>query len=243
MTPLLRAIAIAGHIALLTVGAGLIVRRRWRLSAFFSAYVAFGLVVNPLFVWWPSHFHSRWFYLAVQTVADILKFGIGLELAWRTFRPFPGARSWALPTALIVLAATALAAAAVPIGANAEAWEVVVGEFFPRVKAGTIWLMAVTLVLAHWFHVPVHRFHAALLTSFVSYLGVSSAMLWLTEGGGGGAFGVDRDLVDTIHAGADLVMAGFWARTAWRPDTASDIAHWETVRRLQTATALLGDAR
>jgi hypothetical protein len=36
--------------------------------------------------------------------------------------------------------------------------------------SGTIWLMAATLALAQWYRVPVHPFHAAVLTSFAVYL-------------------------------------------------------------------------
>src|SRR4029453_783098 len=93
VTLLHRGIAIAVHITFLVVGLGLVVRRRWTLSGFFAAYIAFVLVMNPMVVWWPDHFFKRWFFLIIQPAMDVLKFGIALEVAGRTFRPFPGTRS------------------------------------------------------------------------------------------------------------------------------------------------------
>ena len=181
MNPLNRAVAIGCLIACVVVAAGLVTRRRWALSGFFSAYIAFCIATTPMYVWWPAQFYHQWFYLVIQTGLDVLKFGIVMEVVWRTFRPFPGARSSVLPVALALVAITATAAAAVPVEPDAWDWELVTGHFFPRIKAGTIWLMAATLVLARWYHLPVHPFHAALLASFVAYLGVATTLSWLTQ--------------------------------------------------------------
>jgi hypothetical protein len=238
VTPLHEAMAIAWLIACLVVAAGLIARRRWARSGFFAAYIAFGVITIPMFIWWPAQFYHQWFAPGTQTVLDVLKFGIAIEVGWRTFRPFPAARSSALLITLIIIAATALAAAAVPEGAE---WEVIIAKLFPRVMAGTIWLMAVTLVLARWYRVPVHPFHAAILTSFVAYLGVSSAIYWLSVGAGG-AFVAHAHVLNAIDMGAEVVMRFYWVRAAWQPDSATVIAHGEILRRLQTSTALHGSA-
>src|SRR6266536_987979 len=182
MTPLHRTMTIIGLTAFLVIATGLIVRRRLSVSWFFGAYIAFGLVVMPMFVWLPSRFYRQWFFLVIQTGADVLKFGIALEIAWRTFRPFPAARSAALLAALMILGVTLLAAAAVPIGADAWEWETVIGCLFPRVKAGTIWLMAATLLFVRWYHVPIEPFRAAILTTFACYVGFSAVLLSLSRG-------------------------------------------------------------
>jgi len=237
VTPLHRGIAVAAHITFLVVALGLVVRRRWTLSVFFAAYIAFVLVINPMVVWWPDRFFRRWFFLVILPAMDVLKLGIGLEVAWRTFRPFPGTRSPSLRIVLAILAATAISAAVVPMVADIGDFAIVTGQLFPRIKTGTIWLMAATLVLARWYHVPVHPFHSALLTTFVSYLGFLSVELWLWNGGRG-LLGGSLVLVNTVDAAADLVTATFWAYAAWRPDTAVVVAHGQTMRKLETATLI-----
>jgi hypothetical protein len=227
------------YVVMLVTASGLIARRRWRLSGFFAAYLGFCLITNPMWVWWPERFFHQWFYLFMQTGYDVLKFGIAIEVAWRTFRPFPGARFSALVIGLLVLGATALAAATVPIGPDAWEWETVYLEFFPRIKAGTLWLMAVTLLLAHWYHVPIHAFRAGLLTSFVCYLGFVCGLHWLS-GDGSGAFVPYIKVLGAISGGLDLVLAGYWGYLAWRPDTAMVLAHGQTLRRLETASSLAG---
>src|SRR6266536_489450 len=128
MDPVTHFGATAINLMCMAVGAGLIARRRWALSAFFAAYIAFGLVTNRMVVWYPSRFYHQWFILVMQTGFDVLKLGIALELAWRTFRPFAGARSSAFLIALIIVSATALAASLVP-GRDAWEWEDIIGEF------------------------------------------------------------------------------------------------------------------
>jgi len=138
----------------------------------------------------------------------------------------------------MVLAATAIAAATVPMVADIRDWAVVAGQLLPRIKTGTIWLMAVTLVLAHWYHVPVHPFHRALVTSFVAYLGFLSIELWLWNGGRG-LLGEDLDFLNALDAAADLVTATFWAYAVWRPDSDMVVAHSQTLRKIETANALI----
>jgi hypothetical protein len=241
VTPLHRASSVALLIIFVSITAGLIVRRRWRLCAFFDAYLAFGLIVIPMMLCWTHQFWRQWFVLGMETVANVFKFGIAIELAWRTFRPFPGARSTALLAALGILAATALAATAVPISADAWEWELIIGQLFPRVKTGTVWLMAVTLVLAHWYHVPVHPFHAAVLTSFVSYLAFTSGVLWLASAYvETPAYALRRSVLDAVSMASDLVAACYWAHVAWKPESARVIAHRETLRKLETGFSSCG---
>jgi len=236
VTPLHRGIAVAAHITFLVVALGLVVRRRWTLSGFFAAYIAFVLVINPMVVWWPDRFFRRWFFLVILPAMDVLKLGIGLEVAWRTLRPFPGARSASLRVVLAVLAATAISAAFVLMGADIGEFAVATGQLFPRIKTGTICLMAATLVVARWYHVPVHPFHSALLTTFVLYLGFLSVELWLWNGGRGW-LGEELALLNTVDAAADFVTATCWAYVAWRPDSATVLAYNQTLRMLDTATA------
>jgi hypothetical protein len=64
VTPLQRASTIFGLFLFVTITAGLIARRRWRLSWFFDAYVGFGLVIIPMVVSWPHLVEGYWAYTA-----------------------------------------------------------------------------------------------------------------------------------------------------------------------------------
>ncbi len=230
MTPLHRALITVIEGALLVAAVGLIVRKRWMFNMFFAAYIAFAVVTIPMFVLWPSHFYRRWFFLERQTGLDVLKLAVALEVAWRTFRLFPAARSAALLTGLAILATTAMATSTLPIGAAASEWEVVVGQFFPRVKAGTIWLMAMTPILARWYRVPVQPFHGAVLTAFVSYLGFDMVLAWLCNG----SFVSHAEILDTISFAADILVWCYWVHKAWQRETPGTIAHVAMLRKLET---------
>ena len=233
MTPLLRAMSAAGGLVFLAVVLGLVARRRWNLCRFFTAYVAFALVINSMIVWWPEHFYRRWFYDFMQTTLDVLKFGITLEVGFLTFRAFPGARSTAFFAALLVLSATGTAFATAG-GTNAREWEVVLGQLYPVVKAGTIWLMASVLALALWYRVPIHPFHSAILTSFVLYLGIASVLVWSIGMIGEDAYQWYADTINALDIAADLAMTSYWVFSAWRPESASLTAYRYTVRKLET---------
>jgi hypothetical protein len=101
--------------------------------------------------------------------------------------------------------------------------------------------MAVPLILAVWYHVPVHRFHAEVLMSWVVYLGLTSAVLQIQATTmGAAASGLNRGLIDKLALAPDFLLPCYWAYMAWRRDSAIVIAHGETVRRLRTAPALMG---
>jgi hypothetical protein len=233
-----RASDIINLVLYVAVTAGLIARRRWRLSWSLDAYVGLALVVIPLIVWWPEQFFWQWFFLLFNTIANVLKIGIATETTWRTFRLFPRARSTALVAIVAILAITAIAATTGPLNADVWTWQIVVGHLFPRLKAGTIWLMAVPLVLALWYRVPIHRFHAEVLVSWVVYLGLTSAVLQIQAAAmGAAANGLNRGLIDKLALVPDFLLPCYWAYMAWRPDDAMVVAHDETLRRLDTAAA------
>jgi hypothetical protein len=169
---------VVGEIGLLVTAVGLVARDRWRLSFFFAAYVPVVLTCTALMKWWPERFWVAEFWIAKETIYRVLMLGMALEVAWRTFRAFPGARSASLKTALMILAMTAFAILAVPtISSVSNAFETALGQLHPRLINGTIWLMAATLALAQWYRVPVHPFHAALLTSPAAYLALLNTVL------------------------------------------------------------------
>src|SRR5258708_33754304 len=97
------AVAISVEGTLLAIALGLILRSRWRLCWAFAAYIPVVLIGNTLVSWWPEHFHVYWFWMGRQVAYDVLKLGIALEVTWRTFRIFPGARAMVGKTVLLIL--------------------------------------------------------------------------------------------------------------------------------------------
>jgi len=232
--------SIVGLILYLATTAGLMSRGRWRLSGFFAAELGFSGIALSLIVGWPDYFYRQWFFLILHTIAAVLRIGIATELAWRIFRPFPSARQTALMAIATILAITAFAMPTGPRVDGAE-WEVIWGQVFPLLRAGTVWSMAAPLLLALWYHVPVRRFHAEVLTSWVLYLGLTTAVLKIQSAGIGFAvFGVNGRLIDHLAHVPDFLQHCYWVYMAWRPDNATVVAYDETVRKLQRAALLRG---
>ena len=232
--------SIVGLLLYLATAAGLISRGRWRLSGFFAAELGFSWLVLSLMMRWPDYFYRQWFFLIIHTIFALLRFGIATELAWRIFRPFPGARKTALMAIATILAITAFAMPTGPRWDGAE-WEVIAGQLFPLLRASTVWLMATPLLLALWYHVPVRRFHAEVLTSWVLYLGLTTAVLKIQSAGVGFAvFGVTGRLIDDLAHVPDFLQHSYWVYMAWRPDNATVIAHDATLRQLENGLPSCG---
>jgi hypothetical protein len=229
--------AIGAYMAGLALIVGLIARRRWRLSLCLLAYNVTGVISAPLPVFWPERFYTRPFWMLAQAVLDILKLGIALEIAWQTFRVFPGAASVARRTVLTILAVTTAAVISVPLaGAATSSFDTALSEFHPRVIDGTIWLIAATLVLARWYRVPVHPFHAAVLTSLAVYLAFFGTLLR--------SFALyDFDTVfayaNALDSVALLALVCSWAYVTWRPESTGAKGHVETLGKLELRTASL----
>jgi len=137
----------------------------------------------------------------------------------------------------------AITAFALPTGPKVDAGqaEVIWGQTFPLLRAGTVWLMAVPLIVALWYRVPVHRFHAELLTSWVLYLGLTTALLKIRAAGIGWAvFGVSGRLTDDLAHVLDSLLPCYWAYMAWRRDGAAVVAHDATLRQLENGLPSCG---
>lgn len=222
------------HAALAAVGAGLLVRGRWRLCGFFSAYIPVVLICEILVAWWPRVFYVPGFWMAKQIVYDVLKLGLALELAWRTFRVFPGAGAAARRVVLMILLLTTVVTLAASGGGLS--YLTMAGDLHPRAINGTIWLLAATLGLAQWYRVPVHPFHRAILASLGAYLAVFGVLLGL-EGLHGWAA---QPYLNALDPAAYLLLTLYWAHVAWRPESALARAHLETLRKVELRTASCG---
>lgn len=227
-------VAVLIQCALLATVVGLVVRGRWRLSWFFAAYVPIALTGNALVTWWPAVFFVPSFWMAKQAIYDVLKVGIAVELCWRTFRVFPGA-STAVRYAIVLVALLTLLAL---VFGSVDLADYLgrSGQLHPRIANGVIWLFAVTLILAAWYHVPLHPFHRAILGSFGVYLTVFGALLRLEAINGWAA----QAYLNAIDPAAYLLLSVYWVHLAWRPETALTRSYVETVRKLELRATSCG---
>ena len=233
-----RAAAVVVELALLVTICGLVRRRRLLRSVFFTAYLPAVFVGNFLMIWWPQRFYVPAFWMAEEAVYDVLKLGIAMELGWRTFRAFPRAQSIARRSAFLVLAVTAALVMAVPVDVQGVGvYATVVTELHPRILNGTVWLIACTLAVAQWYRVPVHPFHAGVLTGFTLYVGFYSTLLSLAALYG---FSAVKPWGDALEPPAYLLLTGWWAHLAWRAESTAAISQATVVRRLELWTASCG---
>jgi len=209
---------------------GLTVRGRWRLCVCFGAYTGWALVRSILMEYWPERFFFQWFWLIGQSILDTLKLGIALEIGWRMFAEFPGAKSVARKATVLILGLTAVAVASLPLASPPmTSFQTAITNFHPRLNDGTIWLIAAFLATARWYRVPVHRFHAGLLISLALYLVFFSSIFQLFVG---------RDFEGARHYVVLLDNSGFllaicwWMHITWRADNATDRAHMGTLSTL-----------
>jgi hypothetical protein len=200
---------------LLAVLAGLIVKRRLRLWYTFPLLVAAVLASNLLIGLWPGRFFRWSFWQAKETVHDVIRFAMAVELALRTFRAFPGALATARRALLVVLALTWIAVSAVPTRVEPTAGERVLifaAELHPRVVNGTIWLFTAIAALILWYRIPVHPFHKAVLLGYVPYLLVFTIVFNAL-----GQWGWQRlPFLSYASQLAYLALVAFWAHAAWR---------------------------
>jgi hypothetical protein len=225
MTPSQVLIAHAVKILVLLTLAGILARRRWSACWSFTAYLVVILLCNSLVSFWPDRFYQPWFWLFRTPIYDGLKVAIALELSYRTFQAFPGARATARRMFLVLLIASSAILMAVPWDASYRAALV---EWEPRILTATIWMLNALAVVVIWYRVPIHAFHKAILLGFVPYLLVFTILLRLLNHYG---FGV-MDIVQSAEPAAYMLLIGWWAWAAWEPEAVPDVSP-EVLQRLQ----------
>jgi hypothetical protein len=210
-------IAHAVKILVLLTLAGILARRRWSLCWSFTTYLAVILICNSLVSFWPERFYQPWFTLVRTGLYDGLKVAIALELAYRTFQAFPGARATARQMILLLVIASSTLLMALP-------WDATYGaalfEWEPRILTATIWLLNALAVLVIWYRVPIHAYHKAILMGFVPYLLVFTILLRLLNHYGWKIL----PLVQAADPAAYLLLMGWWAWAAWEPEGAQDVS-------------------
>ena len=216
------AVKLATFLALM----GILARRRYRTSFLFPTYLLAILTGNALVSFWPATFFTQWFWILKQAVYDILKLGIALELAFRIFRAFPGTHRRALMACSTVLGITTFAIInSGMVGVSTP----VMHDYYPRVSAGTIWLMTAIVALVAWYRLPVERFHRAILLGFSSYLLVFTTLLNLLREWG---FQTMFRFFDSWSNVAYLAVMLWWAWAAVRPDGEPEVVPATLLDRL-----------
>ena len=209
-----------GHavkVALVAALAGLYVRGRSGRSHAMVAYLWAALVGNSLTTFWPDVFFNYEFWMRRQALFDVLKLLVGIEVALRALRLFPGARAtWERLTAASVLGATTSAFWFLPRDAPYS----VLFAHQPQIIAGTVWLFTLTALVVVHYRIPLDPWHRAILLGFVPYqLVFTTAIAVMTKGG------VSlHPAMGFVDSAAYLVMVTYWAQTAWRPEEALDVS-------------------
>jgi hypothetical protein len=218
MAPAEKLVVCVGLLLLAACLTGLFARRRQGLCVSFTLYLGAVLLSDSLVLLWPQRFRSWDFWVLKESVHNLLKFGIALELTVRTFRSFPAARKTAAWLVLGVLVLTWLSVGPRPrleVGSTEE----LALNLQPYVLAGTLWLFIAISTLILWYRLPVTPLHKALLLGFVPYLLIFTAAINLRRSYGGNV----RDLAGYIKNVAYQILLAYWVYAAWSrwPDRAA----------------------
>lgn len=215
---------------LAAVLAGVLTRRGAEPVSFvvYLAAVLLGDIAGRL---WPEVFMQWWIWLLRQCLYDVLKLVVALELAYRAFHLFPGARATARVVFLLLLAVTTLSVAGLTTSGPPTArdtFSLFVLDVRPRLVNAALWLFVATSRLVLWFNLPVSDWHRAISLGFAAYM-----VLFVTVANLVRAYGLD-----SFNAWGDLDVAGYgllcayWAYAAWRPPEPSRLwAPFATLRR------------
>lgn len=211
MTPLQAAIGYAGTAFLFATLAGLIARKRYREWWSFALYLSFVTAYALLITLWPERYHTPALWAMNESIINVLRFVMALEVAYRTFRGFPGAMARLRVVLLAVIGFTlAVVLAATPPRLDYAAF---VGQVAPRVVNGSVWLFTAIAALILWYRLPVRPFSKRVLLSYLPYLLVFTVAMNAL-----GAYGWERGLaLSYLNQLAYLILVAYWAHAAWQP--------------------------
>jgi hypothetical protein len=199
-----------------TILAGLARRGRLRSCVSFDLYLVAVAVPDALVALWPSRFFRRDFWILKDSLHNLLKLAIALELAVRIFRHFPSAYRTVRRGVMVVVASLAvLIGYALSSGTDYIA---VVGRLHPVVYDGTVWLLVCIGVFCLWYHLPLDALHKAILIGLVPYLLVYSVLLRALV-----ALGWERGNFFNLTAPhAYICVLVYWAVVAWGTGPGTD---------------------
>ena len=213
MSPYQVLIGYLGKIGLVALLLGVFLRRRDRDCWSFPVYLVLVLAGDTLVFVWPDRFYVAWFWYLQQSIWDVAKLAIALEIAFRAFRVFPGARPVAQALLVLVMSATTAAIVSLPSRLSHDA---VVFDWEPRVLTGTIWLMTALTMVVVYYRLPIRSFQLAILTGFVPYLLVFVTLLNVLRHHGWAL----RTWINAVDATAYVAVIVYWSWAAWRREEA-----------------------
>ena len=196
---------------MLLVLTGIFVRGRQYLCLTFPAYLVLVLACDTVVLVWPDRFYVGWFWILQQGLWDLAKLAVAVEIAFRVFKRFPGARPVTQTVVAVVLSMSTLVIIGIP--AIASCTDVTLGAE-PQVLTGTIWLMTAAALLVVWYRIPIHDIQKAILLGFVVYLTIFTTLLNVLRYHGWTV----REWVNSTSAAAYLALCVYWAHAAWRKD-------------------------
>ena len=212
MPPLERLITAVAVLLVGVVLAGLARRRRMTSCVSFALYLVAVGAADALIAASPTRFWRRDFWILKETVHNLLKLAIALELMVRIFHHFPTAY---LSVRRAVAAVVAILGALVwsSLGKGTD-FRSVVGTLNPHVIDATVWLFVALGAYCLWYHLPLDSIHKAILTGLVPYLLVYSVVQKVV-----GAMGSERAaLFNATAPYVYLAVLTYWASVAWRHD-------------------------
>jgi hypothetical protein len=214
MSPLAKVIGFASTLLLLTTLVGLVVRGHWRAWYSYALYISVLSVFATLYFVDPVHFYRQSVWMMQENLVNAVRFAMALELAARTFRAFPGARSTLNGVVMVVVAATL--ALALPSYDPEHNYVNFVVNLQPRLLSGSLWLFTAIAALILWYRLPVLQFRKAILMTYLPYLIFSTAFLNLLN-----LYGWPPAL-QYLNQVVYLTLVSFWAYTAWTVPVTSD---------------------
>jgi hypothetical protein len=205
-------------VALLAITlAGLVVRGTWRTWYTFTAYVAIMAAFATGVRLWPHVYYVPEAWVVQQNVVNALRFAMALELALRTFSPFPGARSSLRLVLLAVLTAT-FAMVMLAAGGGGD-YRRFLQELQPRLLNGSVLVFTAIAGLILWYRLPVAALHKSILLAYVPYLLFQLVYLHVLV-----ALGWERKWLGYVYQVAYVVLVALWAWSAWRSGRPPDRA-------------------
>lgn len=220
----------AGAIGLVFTLAGVLRRglhhRCWSFVVYLLASLVYGLITLAGMAFydlpgieWPHWFWSWEFWHFEQTVLEMVKLALAVELGVRVVAAFPG--TWRLARALLGLALITTTGL-VMFGSAPQ---------HPLLASGTIWLFTAVSLVVVFFNLPLHAWYRALLVGFVPYLFVFATLQSIMSRRGY-AIAATIGSIDQV---AYLALVGWWVYAAWRDEEKVSDVSPAILRRLGLA--------
>lgn len=199
----------------------------------FAAYLLAVGITDAMPLLWPRTFWTHGFWTAKETLLGALKLALALELAHRILGLFPGAAARARTLLWPLVLFAVVATARMPIWITMREYGNALTVRSAEMQGWSIWLLAVTLLVATYHNLPVLRLHRAIGYGMVAYLGVFATLLNLL-----GKYGVEHDgarlAAYAVGGWAYIAMLCWWSYAVWRPDEDLSV---ETLAMIRTRNA------